>query len=151
MKASLQENILNNGELFGVENTNLMVEFTILGDNLNPQEVTEILNIQPQKQWVKGDGIPRKEYKRKDSCWVISTGYEESLDINVQISKVVKLIEQKIIHLRRLKEVYNLEFIFSIVVNIENNQKPAMYFNRELLEFVNQINAEIDIDLYIFS
>ena len=61
------------------------------------------------------------------------------------------MIDQKVEYLSKLKEGYNLDFIFSIVVNVESNQKPAMYFNRELIEFVNLIKAEIDIDLYIFS
>lgn len=44
----------------------------------------------------------------------------------------------------------NLEYIFGIVVNVENNEKPAMYFNIKFIEFANNINAEFYIDLYVY-
>lgn len=52
--------------------------------------------------------------------------------------------------LKKLEMESNLEYIFGIVVNVENNEKPAMYFNIKFIEFANHINAEFYIDLYVY-
>ena len=48
--------------------------------------------------------------------------------------------------LKQLKDQYKLECLFSVVVKIENNEKPSMYFERDFIEFVNELEAEIDIE-----
>lgn len=133
-----------------MDKTNVMVEFVIIGDRFDPCMITEKLKIKPDQYWVKGDSIQGRDarVKRKDTSWIISTGYEESLDINEQLERIVELIKDKSIILKELERGFNLEYIFGIVVNIENNEKPAMYFNRDFIGFANEINAEFYIDLY---
>lgn len=127
-----------------------MVEFIITGDELNPNLVTKQLKMNPQKYWVKGDAIQGKTITKKDSCWIISTGYEESLDINDQLDKILQQISSKIQVLKKIKTMNNLDYLFAIVVNVENNEKPSMYFNSRFIEFANEINSEFYIDLYIY-
>lgn len=132
--------------------TNVMVEFTIVGDEFDPHLITEKLKIKPTQYWIKGEQVRgrNEKIKRKETSWIISTGYEESLDINEQLEKIVELIKDKKTILKKLEMESNLEYIFGIVVNVENNEKPAMYFNRKFIEFANNINAEFYIDLYVY-
>lgn len=51
----------------------------------------------------------------------------------------------------QLKEKYVLAFIFMIVIRVENNEKPAMYLQKNIIDFASLIQAEIHFDLYIFS
>ncbi|WP_148449870.1 DUF4279 domain-containing protein [Gorillibacterium timonense] len=134
-----------------MENTTVMVGFSIYGDEFNPQIITEKLNIQPKKYWLKGDTIPGKPLIRNKTCWSVNTEYQESLDINDQLSEIIDLIQGKSKEIIELMRIHNLEIIISIVINIENNQKPAMYLNKQVIEFLHCINAEIDIDLYVYS
>ncbi|WIW70179.1 DUF4279 domain-containing protein [Anaerosinus gibii] len=134
-----------------MDKTNIKVDFSIIGDTLHPCIATEQLKINPQKSWVKGDDIEGRSFKRKDTCWVISTEYEESLDINEQLLKVVAILEDKQKKLIELKRTYNVDYLFGIVVNIESNEKPTMYFDSKFIEFAHDIQAEFYIDLYIFS
>lgn len=133
-----------------MDRTNVMVEFIIIGEEFDPNFVTEKLNIEPDEFWVKGDAIKGRNIKRKDTTWSINTGYEESLDISEQLEKIINLINGKKNILKELKIEYNLEYVFGIVVNVEDNQKPSMYFNNMFIEFVNDIKAEFYIDLYIY-
>jgi hypothetical protein len=133
-----------------LEKTNVMVEFIITGDELNPSVVTEKLKMNPNKCWVKGDDIQGKTFKKKDSCWIVSTGYVESLDINEQLSEIVGLINNKASVLKEIKATNNIDYLFAIVVNVENNEKPAMYFDSKFIEFANDIKSEFYIDLYIY-
>ncbi|EYE87733.1 hypothetical protein Q428_11940 [Fervidicella metallireducens AeB] len=130
--------------------TKVKVEFVIVGDEFNPGLVTEKLQINPNEYWVKGDDIKGRNIKRKDSCWIIGTEYEESSDINNQIIKVLNKIQDKKSNLCELGEYFNLEYILLIIINIEENEKPAIYFENEVIQFMNDIKGKIDIDLYIF-
>jgi len=144
-------NILKGIEVLVVDKTNIMAEFCIVADVFEPNIATELLQIDSTESWVKGEEIKGKNRNRIDSCWTISTGYEESLDINKQLNKVLSLIENKKDELLKLKSEYLIDFVFAIVVNIEENQSPSMYFNSSFIEFANSINAEFYIDLYVFS
>ena len=134
-----------------MDKTSVKVEFTIIGDELIPKNATEKLKITPNQFWQEGEDIKGRQIKRKDTCWSINTGYEESNDINEQLFKIVGLLQDKKNILKELKSIHNLEYIFAIVVNIENNEKPEMYFNREFIKFANDIDAEFYIDMYIYS
>jgi hypothetical protein len=149
-KVFRQENILSKGELI-LAGTNVMVKLSIYGDDFHPQDITDKIGIQPTEYWKKGDNVPGKLITRKNTCWRLSTGYQESLDINEQISHIMELFQGKSSGINELISSYNLEIMISVVINIENNQKPAMYFNRQTIEFINLIKAEVDIDLYVYS
>ena len=131
--------------------TNVMVEFIVIGDGLIPSEITERLKLKPNKYWQKGDEIQGKKIRRKDSCWILNTDYEESQNINDQLFKIVKILSSKREILKELNANNYFEYIFSIVVNIENNNKPEMYFNKDFIKFIHDIGAEFYIDLYINS
>ena len=133
-----------------MDNTNIMVEFRILSDDLNPKVITEKLLIEPNQYWMKGENIKNRDLKREYSCWIISTGYEESLDINSQLFKMLNLLKSKKKDLQYLRDKYSLEYRFDIVINIENNEKPAIFLNSEVIGFANDIKAEFDFDIYIY-
>lgn len=134
-----------------MDKTNVMVEFIMSGDKLDSNGVTEKLKIKPSKSWKKGEDIEGRKIKRIDSCWIINTNYEETYDINEQLFKIVRLLEDKKNILKELKNVYELEYFFEIVINVENNETPAIYFNKEFIEFANDIKSEFEIDMYIYS
>lgn len=134
-----------------MNNTNVKVEFLIFCDSLHPKVITDKLNIASTQSWVKGENINGKSYKRKDTCWIVSTEYEESLDINIQLSKLVAMIQNKKEALIDLGKVYDVKYVFEFVIKVRNNQTPAMYFEREFLDFVNDIHAVLDIDMYVSS
>lgn len=138
-------------KFFELNNTNVKVEFSIIGENFNPNVITENLSIEPTESYLKGDKVKNKDVERKETCWELSTEYEESLDINTQLDKVVSKVINKKDDLIKLIEKYNLEIIVAIVVNVENNEKPSMHFNKEFIKFCNDISAEFYIDLYIYS
>ncbi|MDF2884616.1 MAG: hypothetical protein K0R54_5185 [Clostridiaceae bacterium] len=134
-----------------MDKTNVMVEFIMSGDKLDSNGVTEKLKIKPSKSWKKGEDIEGRKIKRIDNCWIINTNYKETYDINEQLFKIVKLLKDKKNILKELTNVYELEYFFEIVINVENNETPAIYFNKEFIKFTNDIEAEFEIDMYIYS
>lgn len=146
----VQENT-SSEELLNTDSTNILVEFNIIGEDYDIGIITEKLDIEPSEYYKKGDKIGNKEMRRKETCWSITSGYEVSLDINNQLEKIVNLIKPKRSTLINLMEQFNLEYKFIIVIRIENNQLPAIFLEREVIEFANDIKAEFDFDMYIMD
>ncbi|MED1724657.1 DUF4279 domain-containing protein [Brevibacillus parabrevis] len=131
--------------------TSVMVEFTLTGDQFNPDLITEKLEIKPNEIYYKGDQVKHRKAVRKETCWSINTGYQESLDVNIQLRDVLEKIWPKKNDLRELQVENNLEIKFCIVIKIEENQTPAIYLDSDIIAFAHEIKAEFDFDLYIYS
>lgn len=137
--------------IFEMNKTNVKVEFNIVGDTFNPDIVTQRLEIVPTEVWIKGEQIKGKDLYRKHTLWSMSTEYEESLDINDQLKVVLSVLTPKTSDLVELRSTLGVEFRFCVVINIEDNEKPAMSLDTETIRFLNEISAEIEFDLYIYS
>lgn len=138
--------------------TKVMAYFSAIGDNFPPEKITEELAIQPTETYVKGDIIEQTRAanspgirKRLETAWTLSSGYQESFDINDQLKPLLSSLEGKQQDLIRLKEEYELTYLLMFVIKIENDDKPAMYFKKDVISFASAIDAEIHFDLYIYS
>ncbi|MCU5471241.1 DUF4279 domain-containing protein [Bacillus paranthracis] len=136
-----------------------MAYFSITGDIFPVEAITDALNIEPTRTYKKGDIVARrdnpnlvstKKLYRKETDWNLSTGYQESYDINNQLYVILKSLEEKTEPLKQLKKKYDLEFLFMVVIQIENNESPAMYLQKDILDFASSIQAEIHFDLCIY-
>ncbi|HHN8460649.1 TPA: DUF4279 domain-containing protein [Morganella morganii] len=134
-----------------MDKTTVRVYFSIYGDFFDVDDVTQRLCLQPSEVKIKGCIPDGKKRPNIETAWKLSTGDEVSHDINDQLDKVITLLDGKDNQLQSIKNQYNVRFIFSLIVKIENGEKPGMYFNTEKLDFISKIGAEIDIDLYIYS
>ncbi|CAH2213577.1 DUF4279 domain-containing protein [Tepidibacter aestuarii] len=136
-----------------MDKTNIKVDFRIVGDNFEPSDITSKLSLTPTSAWKKGDKFTRREknLEKKYSCWRISTGYEESVDIVLQLNKIINILNDKKAILQDLKKVYSFDYRIDAVINIENGEAPALYIESEIIKFANDIGAELDFDLYILS
>ncbi|WP_395760627.1 DUF4279 domain-containing protein [Bacillus sp. 3G2] len=135
-----------------------MAYFSATGDIFPLEAITEALNIEPTRTYKKGDVVARRDNPnlvstktlyRKETDWTLSTGYQESYDINNQLHVILKSLKEKTEQLIQLKKKYDLEFLFMVVIQVENNESPAMYLQKEIINFASSIQAEIHFDLYI--
>jgi len=75
--------------------------------------------------------------------------YEESYDINDQLLTLLNLLKDKEDVLIGFKQDYELTYLFIIVIEIENNQTPAMCLEKEIIDYASIIGAKIHFDLYV--
>lgn len=134
-----------------MDKTTVMAYFSIYGDTFDIEDVTLKLCLQPDEVKIKGCISDGKKRPSVETSWKLSTSDEESHDINVQLDKLINLLEGKEGQLKDIKIKYNVNFIFAFVVKIENGEKPSMHFNVDKVDFMSKVGAEIDIDLYIYS
>ncbi|MBT2641477.1 DUF4279 domain-containing protein [Bacillus sp. ISL-41] len=80
-----------------------------------------------------------------------------NLQINVfspsieRVNIILKSLERKSDQLIFLQDKYGLEYLFMVVIQIENNESPAMYLKKDIIDFASLIQAEIHFDVYIVS
>lgn len=140
-----------------MDKTQVMVYFSLYGDEFPIDYVTETLKIEPTKTYKKGDIIVKpfnpkvtstKTRYRLETAWELSTGYQESFDVKEQMDQILGQLKNKAALINQLKKEYELECQFSIVIIMENGYTPGLHIDNEQIEFANSIKAEFDIDLY---
>ncbi|MDC9597251.1 DUF4279 domain-containing protein [Xenorhabdus anantnagensis] len=134
-----------------MDKSTVRVYFAVSGEDINPTDITHELSLQPIQSWMKGDLIPETNRRREYSFWSIGTGDEKSLDINEQFNKVFSYLQGKENTLIEMGCQYELEYQFNVVIKVKDEVTPAMHLDNVLLRKVNALNADISIDLYVYS
>ncbi|MGO4548431.1 DUF4279 domain-containing protein [Paenibacillus sp. 2TAB23] len=140
-----------------MDKTKVMAYFSLLGEKFQVNEVTELLSIEPTESYNKGDVIVRQKndkiinttvHYRKETAWVLSSGYQESYDVTEQLAHVLEPLKNKTAIINQLRKTYRLDCLFSIVIIMENGRTPALHLDNKQIEFAKSVEAEFDIDLY---
>jgi membrane-associated HD superfamily phosphohydrolase len=133
-----------------LDKTQVMVYFSLYGDEFPIDDITEKLEVIPTETYKKGDLIPNRSTARyrKETSWDLGTDYQVSLDVNNQIQQIINNLQNKSSIINEIKEAYSLECKFFIVVKIEDGNTPALYLDKNIIKFAASIEAEFDIDLY---
>ena len=135
-----------------MEQTQVMVYFSMFADEFPLDAVTKQLGIEPTESYKKGDIIkkisPTENYVRSYTRWKLSTGYQESLDVGEQMDMIIDQIGDKSAIINDLKKQFGLDCRFTIVIIMNNGYTPGLYLDQSIIAFANSINADFDIDLY---
>ncbi len=134
--------------------TRIAAEFTLTGFGFNPDEVTISLGVQPTRTWRQGDPRGKTLLRHKSDGWELSTGYEEldeenSIDMIKQIRSIFGRLQP---HTSKLKEMcarLKVDARVCCVMHIEGDDRPAIYFDRDIVKWLAELGADIDIDLYV--
>lgn len=131
--------------------TKIKLNVSIFGEFIDFAELNDLLKLVPTSFWNKGDEIlgRNKLIYRKESCWELSYGFINTLFLDDLLNlfyadflENADLIGNYIIN-------NDLCFKIDIVIEIVEDVKPSLYFERTFLELVSKMNGEIDIDMYI--
>jgi hypothetical protein len=133
-----------------METTTIDVHFSITGEDFNPEIMTQRLGITPSMSWKKGDKS-KLGHIIELSLWEICVGEEPSNDIENQLRKIFELLKDKKSILITIRDEFKVEYNFALVIKIVDEQTPGMCLERWFLDFVHDLQAEIDFDTYIYS
>ena len=140
-----------------VEKTKIKTYFSLYGDEFPIDCISNELNLEPTFSHIKGEVIPKKTSiniknnspsTRKETIWELGTNYEESLDAEEELMKVISRLKGKENKIIELKKKYNLQCLFMIVIIMNEGYTPAVVMNKEIIEFIHIIDAEVHFDLY---
>ena len=123
--------------------------FKIVGD-FNPFIITELLNIEPEESWNKGD-------KRRDgslytfSMWSCGRCDEYDPYVENQMRKTIELLKDKVDILNKIRNDYDVEFYLEIVPEVyAGGINPCLAPSLDIIDFCHLTRTKIDIDLYVY-
>ena len=129
--------------------TCINIELSIVGDDFDIELVSKELDIEPTEIKKKGELLPNKKNWNIETSWSFMTGIEKSLDVRIQLCKLMDIFYKKIAKLKEICLYFNTKVFVSILIIVKNQQTPSLHFGKEEILFFNEINAELDIDIYI--
>ena len=74
---------------------------------------------------------------------------EESLDLGKQVATLLEQLGPFISRINAVREEFGLEAEISCAIYIEG-QAPAIHFDRSVMSLANQLEAEVDLDIYVY-
>lgn len=116
----------------------------------NPDELTKILGIQPFRSWEKWDRRPSGS-QYLFSSWSAEKSEVDRLDAEAQCKDTIKNLRHKISELKKIRELYDVNFYIMIVPHIFGEEKPLLSFNKEIIEFCYLTGTTIEVDMYIYQ
>ena len=136
--------------------TSCYTYFSIKGE-FDPDEITELLDIQPSKTFRSGE--PR--YYMKDgqkidtgskytcSCWDGCRCEEYDVIISNQMEKTIEPLIQKTELLNMIRERYDATLTLEVVPSICcKHEKPCISPSMKVINFCSRVRAHLDIDWY---
>ena len=124
--------------------------FQIIGE-FYPDEVSEILNLMPEKTYKIGD--LRKDGTARDfALWAIGSCTEYDAEVGNQMRKTISQLKDKIWLLNQIRENNDVKFELEIVPSIYPGEStPCLAPPMDVIDFCHATRTEIDIDLYVYD
>jgi hypothetical protein len=122
--------------------------FLLYNFDFDPDEITNLLKISPTKVKRIGDLINPKGTRRyTHNSWRIESKLQKSDGLEEHINSIFEQLQPSWQSLASLCSQYEAEI--SCIIYINSEQIPAIHFSKDIIRKVHELNAEIDVDLYI--
>ena len=123
------------------------VYFGLFGNDFDPNEVTALLGIQPTKTAEKRNPIPKR------ASWILSTGKIEAdiIDVYEMSSEIIEKLEPLKSQIIEAMNKYKLEAVLEVVLTVtsdDSKSTPAIGFEVNVIKFLSDVGAFIDVDTY---
>ncbi len=129
---------------------NCYTYFKIVGD-FNPDDVSKLLNLTPEKSWKIGD-VRRNGTKYDFALWEIGKCTEYDVEVEKQMRKTIAVLQDKISILNQIKQENDVSFVLEIVPMIyAGDINPCLNPTLDIIDFCHATRTEIDIDMYIYD
>ena len=126
--------------------------FRIVG-NFEPDEITEILGIEPYEIQRIGDRVTAKgPQKAKFAYWHFGLCDEYASEITKQMEKTIELLKSKSDIINKIRKKYDVGIFLEVVPTVYVNEyEPNLAPSLEVIDFCYKTGVEIDIDLYVMD
>lgn len=124
--------------------------FRIAG-NFDPDEITAILQLKPEKQWKIGD-YRRNGTQYNFAVWQIGMCAEYDVYVENQMRKTIAPLMDKIDLLKKIHSAYDVSFFLEVVPYIYIDEiTPCLSPTLDIIDFCHETRTEIDIDFYLLD
>jgi hypothetical protein len=122
--------------------------FRIVGD-FEPDYVSELLNLKPEKSWKMGD-IRCNGTRYDFASWEIGRCDDYETEVAKQMRNTISLLLDKIDLLNKIREENDVKFYLEIVPSVYVEEAtPCLAPSLDIIDFCHATRTELDIDMYI--
>jgi len=126
----------------------IWTEFALVGDQVEPQHITERLGLSPSRGGRVGEPIIAGKGKRLTNAWILSIGPERSYALDEQIDQLVAQLKPKTGEIARLRVELEVEARLYCAVYVAD-ETPEIWFSPGVVAWAAEIGASVGVDLYI--
>ncbi len=124
-------------------------------DDFSLDVVTERLGVQPTETWKVGERVnpnhPINQKLRSHTGWRFKIDAKESLDTEDVLRPLLEVFQSKTDTINQLKEELTLDVCLELVIQIYDGYTPGLVIYPEFSKFAAEINAFLDVDMYVYS
>ena len=130
-----------------MDKASVKIHFEIFGD-YDPDIVSQKTGVIPTKSWRKNDLIYKNlKIKYKYDGWSISSKKTETVDASIIIKEILHKVIDKSDVITELAKQLDLKIILNVTAYVTQDQRPIIYLDKEIIDAVQRLNADIDIDI----
>lgn len=85
---------------------------------------------------------------KKENYWGFSISKKGEMDLNVIINEFLEIFDEKSVKIKGFLSKCNAECKIDVIIKLDKKIYPSIYFNNKFINFIYEINASIDVDLY---
>ena len=128
----------------------MYVEMNLIFDNnYNVYEISNVIGIQPTTVKRKNDTrVNPLTQENNPGFWTLKSDTFCGYDMKIATNNLIYQIKDKIQLINELCEANQGKVVFDVVASFYVNEEPAIYFERDFIELIHYLNAEIQLDLY---
>lgn len=128
----------------------IRVHLDIFSNTLSPDAITNLVGLTPDATWSTGELIhPRLVIKHKENGWRIDTGDKHGIDLSLYISEILERIKPVYSRIKKLVDEKRVEVELCCVLRMYSQSTPSIYITPDIIKYIHELNATIDIDMYI--
>jgi hypothetical protein len=122
---------------------------SLTSETVDPGTINKELGIEPTASCKIGSKRPSARGSCDFHSWVLSTGYQESLDVDVQVKQIYEKLLPVKENLKKLTGNPDVHATFQFVIRIYGDQTPAIHLEKHIIDFASECNIEFDFDTYV--
>lgn len=135
-----------------MDGTQIKLVLSVFGEDFNPGNFTNYIGLHPSDSWMKGDKISgRDDIFKKESSWEFCVGFIKTVFFEDVATIFLDKFEGKTNQIRDYVDASKLEVKIFIVIEIVDEEKPALFLTKKFIQISNDLNADIDFDIYIYN
>lgn len=126
--------------------TSICVDFSIVGERFDLAKVSEIMGIQPSETAFEKRICSEFGYGTQTS-WSLRSEKHNTGDMSLVLRPFIQLLQSKKAEICKVNQLFSLGTVFIVEVDVGSDGYPATYLDRETIEFMHDIHAEIGFDV----
>lgn len=128
----------------------LKVDLIISGDKLDPAHISQLLNVTPDDQQLKGDHnvdpTGRQFAKRTVGLWSIGSQLVESASLNEHVQAVLSRVSGSAVQLKKFKaDSFDVYLFVGAFISKGNG---VFRIDSSLMRSLADVGVDIDVDIY---